>query len=85
MLEDHAQYDGVVTGVLGIRWYDCTITGMEAHAGPTPMALRKDALQVATRLMQEVVACAGRHGPHGRAAWWAWCRCTRTAASHPAA
>src|SRR5512145_168442 len=39
---------------------------MEAHAGPTPMALRKDALQVATRLMQEVVACALRHGPHGR-------------------
>jgi N-carbamoyl-L-amino-acid hydrolase len=39
---------------------------MEAHAGPTPMKLRKDALQTATRLMQEVVACAGRHGPHGR-------------------
>jgi len=52
--------------VLGIRWYDCTVTGMEAHAGPTPMALRKDALQVATRLMQEVVACAHRHPPHGR-------------------
>jgi N-carbamoyl-L-amino-acid hydrolase len=39
---------------------------MEAHAGPTPMALRKDALQVAARLMQEVVACAHRHPPHGR-------------------
>ncbi|MEN9626958.1 MAG: hypothetical protein RJA10_184, partial [Pseudomonadota bacterium] len=50
-----------VTGVLGIRWYDCVVTGMEAHAGPTPMALRKDALQVATRLMQQVVACAHRH------------------------
>ena len=52
--------------MLGIRWYDCTVTGMEAHAGPTPMALRKDALQVATKLMQEVVACAHRHPPHGR-------------------
>jgi N-carbamoyl-L-amino-acid hydrolase len=30
------------------------------------MALRKDALQVASRLMQEVVACAHRHPPHGR-------------------
>jgi N-carbamoyl-L-amino-acid hydrolase len=30
------------------------------------MALRKDALQVATQLMQEVVASALRHGPHGR-------------------
>ena len=61
VLEDHDVTIGVVTGVLGIRWYDCVVTGMEAHAGPTPMALRKDALQVATHLMQEVVACAHRH------------------------
>jgi N-carbamoyl-L-amino-acid hydrolase len=66
VLEDNDKTIGVVTGVLGIRWYDCTVTGMEAHAGPTPMALRKDALQVATRLMQEVVAIAHRHPPHGR-------------------
>ncbi|SFD32521.1 Zn-dependent hydrolase [Paracidovorax konjaci] len=66
VLEDNDKTIGVVTGVLGIRWYDCTVTGMEAHAGPTPMALRRDALQVATRLMQEVVACAHRHPPHGR-------------------
>ncbi|WP_374661135.1 Zn-dependent hydrolase [Inhella sp.] len=66
VLEDHGKTIGVVTGVLGIRWYDCVVTGMEAHAGPTPMALRKDALQVATQLMQEVVACAHRHPPHGR-------------------
>ena len=61
VLEDHDQTIGVVSGVLGIRWYDCVVNGMEAHAGPTPMALRKDALQVATKLMQEVVACAHRH------------------------
>jgi N-carbamoyl-L-amino-acid hydrolase len=30
------------------------------------MALRKDALQVAARLMREVVACAQRHPPDGR-------------------
>ena len=66
VLEDHDQTIGVVTGVLGIRWYDCTVTGMEAHAGPTPMALRRDAMQVAAKLMQEVVACAHRHPPHGR-------------------
>jgi N-carbamoyl-L-amino-acid hydrolase len=47
VLEDNNKTIGVVSGVLGIRWYDCTVTGMEAHAGPTPMALRKDALQVA--------------------------------------
>ena len=66
VLEDNDITIGVVQGVLGIRWFDCTVTGMEAHAGPTPMALRKDALQVATQLMQEVVAGALRHGPHGR-------------------
>ena len=66
VLEDHATTIGIVTGVLGIRWYDCTVTGMEAHAGPTPMALRKDALQAASSLMQEVVAIAHRHGPDGR-------------------
>ena len=66
VLEDHDTTIGVVTGVLGIRWYDCTVTGMEAHAGPTPMALRRDALQVAASLMQEVVAIALHHAPHGR-------------------
>ena len=66
VLEDNDKTIGVVQGVLGIRWFDCTVTGMEAHAGPTPMALRKDAMQVATRLMQEVVAAALRHAPHGR-------------------
>jgi N-carbamoyl-L-amino-acid hydrolase len=66
VLEDHNKTIGVVQGVLGIRWFDCTVTGMEAHAGPTPMALRKDAMQVAAKLMQEVVAVALRHAPHGR-------------------
>jgi N-carbamoyl-L-amino-acid hydrolase len=66
VLEDHGKTIGVVTGVLGIRWYDCVVTGMEAHAGPTPMALRRDALQVASVLMQEVVAIARRHGSEGR-------------------
>ena len=66
VLEDADVTIGVVQGVLGIRWFDCTVTGMEAHAGPTPMALRQDAMQVATHLMQEVVAAAHRHPPHGR-------------------
>ncbi len=66
VLEDNDITIGVVNAVLGIRWYDCTVTGMEAHAGPTPMALRRDALQVATRLMQDVVAIALNHAPHGR-------------------
>jgi N-carbamoyl-L-amino-acid hydrolase len=66
ILEDEGITIGVVQAVLGIRWYDCVVTGMEAHAGPTPMALRKDAMQVAAKVMQEVVAIAHRFGPHGR-------------------
>ena len=66
VLEDNDITIGVVQGVLGIRWFDCTVTGMEAHAGPTPMALRRDAMQVAAPIMQEVVATALRHAPHGR-------------------
>lgn len=66
VLEDNDVTIGVVSGVLGIRWFDCTVTGMEAHAGPTPMALRRDAMQVSARIMQEVVAAALRHTPHGR-------------------
>lgn len=60
ILEAEEKVIGVVRGVLGIRWYDCVVTGQESHAGPTPMDLRQDALQVATRIMQEVVAIAGR-------------------------
>ena len=41
-------------GALGQRWYDVTVTGQDAHAGPTPMALRRDALIGASRLVLEV-------------------------------
>ena len=66
VLEDADKVIGVVPAVMGLRWYDCVVNGMEAHAGPTPMALRKDALQVSTRIIQEVVAIANRYPPDGR-------------------
>ncbi|BEP53169.1 Zn-dependent hydrolase [Variovorax sp. V118] len=66
VLEDADKVIGVVPAVLGLSWYDCVVTGMEAHAGPTPMHLRRDALQVATRIMQEVVAIGLRYPPYGR-------------------
>jgi len=66
VLEDEGKIIGVVPAVLGLSWYDCTVTGLEAHAGSTPMPLRRDALQVATKIMQEVVAIAGRYQPYGR-------------------
>jgi len=66
VLEDAGVTIGAVTGALGQRWYDVTVTGMEAHAGPTPMALRRDALQPAAALMQEVDAIAMAEQPNGR-------------------
>ncbi|WP_346348627.1 Zn-dependent hydrolase [Cupriavidus sp. WKF15] len=57
---------GVVTGALGQRWYDVVLTGMEAHAGPTPMHLRKDALLAASELVGMVNRIALDHPPHGR-------------------
>lgn len=67
ILEAKDKVIGVVTGSLGLRWYDVTVTGMEMHAGPTPMSVRKDALVASTYLMQEVIRLAHANQPHGRA------------------
>ncbi|SOY64989.1 Zn-dependent hydrolase [Cupriavidus taiwanensis] len=66
VLEANDTTIGVVTGALGQRWYDVVLTGMEAHAGPTPMALRKDALLAASELVGMVNRIALDHPPHGR-------------------
>ena len=55
---------GVVEGIVGIRWWDCTATGFANHAGTTPMNRRQDALLAASRaalaLREEVRAEPGR-------------------------
>jgi N-carbamoyl-L-amino-acid hydrolase len=66
ILEDTGTTIGVVTGALGQRWYDVVVTGMNAHAGPTPMDLRKDALLAAAKLVGEVNRIARSESPHGR-------------------
>jgi N-carbamoyl-L-amino-acid hydrolase len=66
VLEAHDRTIGVVQGALGQRWYDVTVHGMEAHAGPTPMELRRDALLVAADLIHAVNRIALDHAPHGR-------------------
>ena len=33
---------GVVTGIVGLKWWDVTIEGVANHAGTTPMSERKD-------------------------------------------
>jgi N-carbamoyl-L-amino-acid hydrolase len=54
LLENTGNTVGVVTGALGQRWFEVTVGGMDAHAGPTPMHLRRDALLGASFLIQEV-------------------------------
>ena len=54
ILEAEERTIGVVTGAQGQRWYEITVTGMEAHAGPTPMATRRDALVGASRIVETV-------------------------------
>jgi N-carbamoyl-L-amino-acid hydrolase len=66
VLEDQGKTIGVVTGALGLRWYDVVVTGQDAHAGPTPMALRKDALLAAARITSDVNRIALEHQPNGR-------------------
>lgn len=66
ILEAKKKPVGVVSGVQGIRWYDVKITGMEAHAGPTPMEMRKDAMVAAAKLIQHLDDNALGEGPHGR-------------------
>jgi allantoate deiminase len=51
---------GVVTGIVGQSRVSVTITGRAAHAGTTPMDLRRDALVVAARLVGEVNDAAQR-------------------------
>ena len=43
---------GAVTGVQGIRWFEVTVTGQDAHTGATPMHLRKNALLGAARIVE---------------------------------
>ncbi len=54
ILEDEGFDIGVVTHAQGQRWYEINLTGMESHAGPTPLLKRKDALLGAARIVELV-------------------------------
>jgi beta-ureidopropionase / N-carbamoyl-L-amino-acid hydrolase len=55
---------GVVTGAQGQRWYEVTVSGQEAHAGPTPMPRRRDALVGAARMIEAVNRIGHAHAPN---------------------
>ncbi len=58
ILEEKDIEIGVVQGIVGIRWWDVTITGFSNHAGTTPMNKRQDAMMAAaefTLAVNEIV------------------------------
>jgi len=55
---------GIVIGAQGQRWYEITVTGQEAHAGPTPMPRRRDALVGAARMIDAVNRMGHAHAPY---------------------
>jgi N-carbamoyl-L-amino-acid hydrolase len=64
ILEDQRKPVGIVTGAQGQRWYEITVTGQEAHAGPTPMRKRRDALVGSARMIDTVNRIGLAHSPH---------------------
>jgi beta-ureidopropionase / N-carbamoyl-L-amino-acid hydrolase len=51
LLEAAAEDIGVVTGIQGSRWFTVTLHGETAHAGTTPLRLRRDAVQDMVRAL----------------------------------
>lgn len=51
ILEAEMKTIGVVTRIQGLRWLRVTVTGMDGHAGTTPMNRRRDALQAAAEMV----------------------------------
>jgi N-carbamoyl-L-amino-acid hydrolase len=51
ILEAEGRTIGVVTRIQGIRWLRVTVTGMDGHAGTTPMNRRRDALLGAAEMI----------------------------------
>ncbi len=63
ILEVEDKTIGIVTDAQGQRWYEVTLTGVESHAGPTPMSQRKDALLGAAKIVQLVNQVGLDHAP----------------------
>ena len=54
ILEEQRLSVGVVEGIVAISWSRLTLTGVQDHAGPTPMRIRHDALVAAAEIVRAV-------------------------------
>ena len=67
VLERDACTIGVVEGALGQRWFDVLVSGQDAHAGPTPIDMRKDALLAAAKMVVQIRRIADQYPNYARA------------------
>src|SRR5499426_2428166 len=62
ILEEEHLSVGVVEGIVAIAWSRVTLTGVQNHAGPTPMRIRHDALVAAADIVRGVREIAKKLG-----------------------
>lgn len=67
LLEVEDKTIGVVVGARGQLWYDVVVTGLQGHAGTTPMAMRKDPMATFARIAQSAFDLAWSYSPEGLA------------------
>ena len=61
VLENNNLPAGIVSGIAGPLWLEFTITGEAAHAGATPMNIRRDPMAVAVKIIDEIFASASSY------------------------
>ena len=66
VLEQKAMTIGVVTGVQHMSRHEVIVEGQEAHAGPTPMDMRRDPIRVLADLLPALYAAAEQRGRDAR-------------------
>jgi N-carbamoyl-L-amino-acid hydrolase len=66
VLEQKAKDIGVVTGVQHMSRHEVVVEGQEAHAGPTPMDMRRDPVRVLADVLPAIYAAAAKRGPQAR-------------------
>ena len=66
VLEQQTKTIGVVTGVQHMSRHEVIVEGQEAHAGPTPMNMRRDPIRVLAEVLPALYAMTERHGSDAR-------------------
>jgi N-carbamoyl-L-amino-acid hydrolase len=66
VLEQRATTIGIVTGVQHMSRHEVIVEGQEAHAGPTPMELRRDPIRVLAQVLPALYAEAQQRAPEAR-------------------